>query len=59
MSNTLVDDLLEVFPHKFAPIYILNDVVKSKYKKLRVNMFMLIVGMTRTTDPKVLIFLKL
>jgi hypothetical protein len=54
MSNTLVDDLLEVFPTKHAPIHVTDEIVRKKYRSLRVDMFMFIVEMTRTSDPEVL-----
>jgi len=53
MSNTLVDDLLEVFPTKHAPTHVTNKIVREKYRSLRVDMFMFIVEMTRTSDPEV------
>jgi hypothetical protein len=54
MSNTLVDDLLEVFPSKRAPVYVKNNIVREKFKTLRVDIFMLIVRMAKSKNPKVI-----
>ncbi len=57
VSSALVDDILEVFPDKTAPIYITNETVRKKYKRLRVDMCLLVVKMNESEDPEVVQYL--
>jgi hypothetical protein len=48
---------LEVFPNKTAPLYITNETVRKKYKRLRVDMCLLVVKMNESEDPEVVQYL--
>ena len=52
-SDTLVDEILEVFPSRLPPNYIKNEVVREKYMSLRVHIFMLLVAIKQSTDSNV------
>jgi hypothetical protein len=53
MSNTVVDDILEVFPTESAPEHVTNEIVQEKYMLLRVEIFELIAKMAKSENPKV------
>ena len=52
-SDTLVDEILEVFPSRLPPNYIKNEVVQEKYMSLRVHIFMLLDTIKQSTDSNV------
>jgi hypothetical protein len=53
MNTRMMNALQEVFPTMDAPIHITNEILKHKYKSLKLKIFKLTIRMEHSKDPEV------